>query len=85
MSIQVDSTELTCRFCARTGHASPLLRSMHGLYCANENCYSRVTDGNLVPSMPCEDCTENSFYTEDEDGPDSGRYVCIACGKEMSI
>ena len=59
-----------------------LIRSMHGLYCSNENCYTRVTSGNLVPPSTCEKCAENTFYYEKDGDIESGVYKCISCGTE---
>lgn len=85
MSIQVDQTQIHCSFCARTGHSISLVRSMHGLYCTNDKCYSRVTDGNLVPASTCEKCKENAFYVESDGTLETAAYVCIACGYEELI
>lgn len=85
MSIQVDATNLSCFFCMQQGKKSKLVRSMHGLYCINENCYTRNTSGNLVPPTRCEKCSENSFYAEKDGTPDTGIYQCIACGYEEQI
>jgi len=85
MPIQIDTTQLTCTFCTKSGHQVALVRSMHGLYCTNEHCYSRVTDGNLVPPTPCTKCNENAFYAEEDNTAESAFYICIACGHRNSI
>lgn len=58
---------------------------MHGLYCTHEHCYSRVTDGNLVPPTACESCGENAFYAESLDEKVDPGYFCISCGKKTEI
>jgi hypothetical protein len=85
MSIRVDPTEFACTFCRSAGAVWPLVRSMHGLYCTNEACYTRVTGGNLVPPVGCDACGENAFYVETADEPESGSYRCIACGKTTPV
>ncbi len=85
MSIQVDSTNLKCCFCKMSKISSPLVRSMHGLYCSNEKCYTRETSGNLVPPTSCLKCKENSFYFEKDGTIETGLYRCIACGTEEEI
>ena len=85
MSIQIDTTQLTCSFCKEQNLQSPLVRSMHGLYCTNDRCYSRMTGGNLVPPTACRYCKENAFYLEVEGTVESAMYQCIACGKKTSL
>lgn len=85
MPIQVDQTSFFCKFCERQGHHMPLVRSMHGLYCTNENCYSRITDGNLAPATKCEKCGENSFYVEETGTLETAIYLCIVCGHKNAI
>ncbi|MEZ4705402.1 MAG: hypothetical protein R3A11_09485 [Bdellovibrionota bacterium] len=80
MSIQIDQTELFCHFCQLHEKHVPLVRSMHGLYCSNEYCYSRSANGNLVPASQCENCRENAFYFEEDGTIETGAYRCIACG-----
>jgi len=81
MPLRIDSTELCCKFCSRSGRTVPLVRSMNGLYCTNERCYSRLADGNLVPPADCSRCKENAFYAEEDGTP---LYICIACGQKDS-
>lgn len=82
MSIQADVTTLLCSFCKKDGKLIKLIRSMHGLYCSNEHCYTRVASGNLVPPSTCEKCKENTFYYESDGTVETGMYKCIACGYE---
>ena len=82
MSIQVDRTLIHCTFCKMSGRDSLLVRSMHGLYCSNDHCFTRETSGNLVPPSACEKCSENSFYFEKDGSVETGMYKCIACGNE---
>jgi formylmethanofuran dehydrogenase subunit E len=58
---------------------------MHGLYCSNESCYTRLADGNLAPPASCEKCSENTFYYEKDGTVESGTYLCIACSHEEAI
>lgn len=69
-----------CSFCRQHAVHSELVRSMYGLYCTNEHCYSRVASGNLVPASTCSQCSENSFYFEADGTMDTAAYQCIACG-----
>lgn len=85
MSIQVDRTSIHCAFCKMNDKDSLLVRSMHGLYCSDEYCFTRKTSGNLVPPTACEKCTENSFYLEKDGTIESAIYKCIACGNEEVI
>ncbi len=85
MSIKVDSTDIHCSFCNMIQMNFLLVRSMHGLYCLNEHCYTRETAGNLVPPARCVKCKENSFYFEKSGTIESGIYKCIACGFEESV
>jgi len=80
MSLKVDQTHMYCAFCKMAAKNSVLVRSIHGLYCSNDHCYTRETSGNLVPPTECEKCNENSFYFEKDGSPDTGAYQCIACG-----
>lgn len=79
MSLQIDSTELICTFCKRDGLRNFLVRGMHGLYCTNAGCYSRLASGNLAPPATCSKCGENAFYEEANGTIETGMYVCIAC------
>lgn len=80
MSLQIDKTLMTCSFCKKHNVTSHLVRSMYGLYCTNERCYSRVANGNLVPSSTCSKCHENAFYFEADGTLESAAYQCISCG-----
>jgi hypothetical protein len=85
MPIQVDATELYCSFCKMLSNQSSVVRSMNGLYCSNEHCYTRATSGNLVPPIICAKCKENSFYFEKNGTIETGIYQCIACGFEEEV
>ncbi|MCB0309052.1 MAG: hypothetical protein KDD48_06745 [Bdellovibrionales bacterium] len=80
MALQIDSTHIYCTFCGAHALESPLVRSIHGLYCTNEHCYSRSINGNLVPASICPKCEENAFYFEPDGDLEKAAYQCIACG-----
>ena len=85
VSLKIDPTAKRCSFCSKHGLESPLVRSMYGLYCVNEGCYSRSANGNLVPASTCSVCSENAFYFEADGTIESGAYQCISCGSIDAI